>query len=235
VGPILWLVGVILMGIGAQPGEIISSDDSSEGPSASAGFDPSGYPRYSLKRKTPGQPGLVGIGVASFLVGMGIIFASNWWIQTVYGGKVWGATPSLFGFEGTLPLRNVERKVFGNAIGRLQYAPSSGRLCEREVEERIGKGPAWIETPGPQSPVLGLPVGHQLFTLVDTGPSMAVHVFSAVKPPSVALICGKEGGMLRVALCSYERSTNCLHKETVVRMETPMLSLTTVHGWLKLA
>ena len=64
---------------------------------------------------------------------------------------------------------------------------------------------------------------------------MTISVFSAEKPPSVALICGSEGGMLRVLMCSYERSNNCLHKETVLRMETPMLSKAVRHTWLKLA
>jgi hypothetical protein len=52
---------------------------------------------------------------------------------------------------------------------------------------------------------------------------LTVSLFTAVKPPSVALIAGREGGMLRVVLCHYERSTATLQKETVLRMETPMM------------
>ena len=64
---------------------------------------------------------------------------------------------------------------------------------------------------------------------------MHVHVFSARAPPSVALVCGKEGGMLRVVLCSYEMEGNLLRKESVLRMETPMLDLTKMHTWVKIS
>lgn len=63
---------------------------------------------------------------------------------------------------------------------------------------------------------------------------MTVTVFSAERPPSVALIAGKEGGMLRTILCSYERSTNGLRKECVLRMETPMWDASNAMGWVKL-
>jgi hypothetical protein len=64
---------------------------------------------------------------------------------------------------------------------------------------------------------------------------MTVTVFAAERPPSVALLCGKEGGMLRAVLCSYERSTNTLQKECVLRMETPMWDQSKVMGWVKLS
>ncbi len=64
---------------------------------------------------------------------------------------------------------------------------------------------------------------------------MTVTVFAAARPPSVALLCGKEGGMLRAVLCSYERSTNSLQKECVLRMETPMWDQSSLMGWTKLS
>ena len=122
--------------------------------------------------------------------------------------------------------------TFGDVADRFSYAPSSSLLCHRDKEERVGLGPDFAERPGTAPPPL--PPGHRLFTLIDTG-TMTVSIFSAVRPPSVALICGREGGMLRVVLCHYERSTNCLHKETVLRMETPMLDKAGLLGWVKLA
>lgn len=122
-------------------------------------------------------------------------------------------------------------------MGRLSYAfsyaPISSSISERDPKKRIGRGPAFIEHPGsnPNPPVL--PKDHRLFTLIDTG-TMTVTVFSAARPPSVALICGKEGGMLRVVLCSFEESRNCLHKETVLKLETPMMDQARRHTWLKL-
>lgn len=64
---------------------------------------------------------------------------------------------------------------------------------------------------------------------------MTVTVFAAARPPSVALICGKEGGMLRAVLCSFERETNSLKKECVLRMETPMWNQSDLMGWVKLS
>jgi hypothetical protein len=49
-----------------------------------------------------------------------------------------------------------------------------------------------------------------------------VTIFLSPRPPTVALLCGKEEGMLRVALCSYNELTNSLRKENVLRMETKM-------------
>jgi hypothetical protein len=162
-----------------------------------------------------------GAGIFFLLLGLILIFSSPWSILSLYGGKVWGAAPWLIGFEGTLPIKEIEQMAFGNALGRLSYAPSSS-LCQcKDDEERVGKEPAWIEQSA-SMPKPELAPGQRLFTLIDTG-TLTVSVFAAERPPSVALIVGREGGMLRVALCHYERSTATLFKETVLRMETPMM------------
>jgi len=51
-----------------------------------------------------------------------------------------------------------------------------------------------------------------------------VSIFSAVRPSSVALICGREGGMLRTVLCHYKKSNNSLYKETAMRMDSGALN-----------
>jgi hypothetical protein len=160
------------------------------------------------------------LGIALIVLSLILTFSSPWTVVILYGGKVWGAAPWLIGFEGTLPIREIEKMTFGNAIGRFSYAPSSSLWQDKDPDERIGNGPAWIEgsVAKPQ-----LPPGQRFFTLIDTG-TMTVTVFAAERPPSVALIVGREGGMLRVALCHYERSTATLFKETVLRMETPVLN-----------
>ena len=173
-----------------------------------------------------------GFGALFLIVGFVILLCAPWAVQRKYSGKVWGSTPWLIGFEGVLPLKQIERVFFGNSVGRISYAPSSGLYSERDENERIGIPPAWTEDPN----LFGapeLPQGHRWFTLVDTGPSMHVHIFSARTPPSAALICGKEGGMLRVVLCSYEAQGSLLRKETVLRMETPMLTMTKMHNWIR--
>ena len=172
-------------------------------------------------------------GVVLLLIGLALVIAAPWSVVTLYGGKVWGQSPWLIGFEGVMPIKEIERLTFGNSIGRLSYAAASGLIGERDQYERVGKGPAFVESPGaPGAEPPVLPPGHRLFTLIDTG-AMTVSLFTAARPPSVALICGREGGMLRVVLCHYERSTNCLHKETVLRMETPMLDMAGLLSWVK--
>lgn len=167
----------------------------------------------------------VGLGAFLLILGLILLLTSPLSVHILYGGKVWGACPWLIGFEGTLPLEQIEHLTFGNAIGRLQYSPSSGPYCTGKPDERIGAEPLFN--------VSDLPQGHRLFTLIDTG-TMTVTVFSAERPPSVALLAGKEGGMLRTILCSYERSTNGLRKECVLRMETPMWDSSNALGWVKL-
>jgi hypothetical protein len=178
-----------------------------------------------------GTGGIKALGVIILLVGLVLTLGSPWTIMKFYGGKVWGAVPWLIGIEGVLPIREVERMTFGNSIGRLKYAPSSSLLACKAEGERIGKEPSWIadRMNPPQGSMLP---GQRLFTLIDTG-TMTVSVFAAERPPSVALIAGREGGMLRVVLCSYERSNATLVKETVLRMETPMLDKAGLLSWVK--
>lgn len=173
-------------------------------------------------------PGAPGVGVLILLVGILLLLAAPWTIKLLYGGKLWGQSPWFVGFEGTLPVERIEELTFGNCIGRLRMAPSSSNFCDRSADERIGLNP-----PPDRLRPEHLPPGHRLFTLIDTC-TLTVSIFSAVRPPSVALMCGREGGMLRVLLCSYERSTNALQKQSVLRMESPIYEHARSLGWLKL-
>lgn len=167
--------------------------------------------------------------VFSFLLALGAPSA----VRRLYGGKVMQSAPWLVGFEGTMPVEELERNIFGNSEDRLTYEPSSTIFCERDPLERLGVEPLWVKDPS-SAPRPDLPKGHRLFTLVDTG-SLTVSIFSAVRPPSVALICGREGGMLRTVLCHYERSNNCLYKETVMRMDSMTLNMAKTLSWIKIS
>lgn len=157
-------------------------------------------------------------------------------VRRLFGGKIRDSAPWLIGFEGVMPIKELERIVFGNCRGRLTYEPSSTPFCERHAQERLGREPSWAAASSKSERVVispPLPRGHRFFTLVDTG-QLTVSIFSAVRPPSVALICGREGGMLRTLLCHYERSNNCLYRETVMRMESVTLNKAQELGWIKL-
>jgi hypothetical protein len=62
----------------------------------------------------------------------------------------------------------------------------------------------------------------KIFTLVDTN-TATVTLFSAVRPPIAAILCGSEGGMQRAVMCSYDAKTQTLYRECVLRMETVIL------------
>ena len=64
---------------------------------------------------------------------------------------------------------------------------------------------------------------------------MTVTVFAAARPPTVALLCGKEGGMVRGLLCSYNVETGGLRREAVLRRETPTWDRSSAIGWVKVA
>ena len=175
--------------------------------------------------------GLTAFGAIALCIALILTLAIPSAVRRFYGGKVQSCAPWLVGFEGVMPRSKLETLVFGNDDGRLSYEPSSTLFCERDDAERIGKEPAWVVN-GSKPPQL--PEGHRLFTLVDTG-NLTINIFSARRPPSVALICGREGGMLRTVLCHYEWTNNCLYKETVVRMDSVTLNHAKLLSWVKIS
>jgi hypothetical protein len=172
--------------------------------------------------------------IGGFLaVGLFLSFLGPLSVRRLYGGQVLRSSPNLIAFEGVMPL------VFGNSQGRLTYSPSATpfSLPYRDPKERIGLEPEWIRS-GSLDDIKAvedqLPRGHHLFTLVDTG-NLNVFVFSARRPPTVALVTGREGGMLRVVLASWFFKNDCLVKETVVRMDTDVYEEARKNGWLKVS
>lgn len=168
-------------------------------------------------------------------------FLAPFCMSFVFKGEVQEIQPWLIGFQGTMPIEQLESMVFGNHVGRLEYTASSGLLCSRDNSTRKGIAPV-ID-------MEAMPVGYSVFTLLDTVShttksttydanvvqgNLTVTIFSSARPPIVALLCGKEGGMLRVLLCSYNQLTNSLRKENVLRKETRMWERSASCGWIKL-
>ncbi|KAF2192136.1 hypothetical protein K469DRAFT_554704 [Zopfia rhizophila CBS 207.26] len=60
------------------------------------------------------------------------------------------------------------------------------------------------------------------FTLIGTY-TMTTTALSAERPPSVVIIWGRDGGMQRAVLCSYDWMTQTFCRETVLRMKTLVL------------
>lgn len=184
----------------------------------------------------------LGYFIISFLaVAVVLSAAAPFSIRRLFGGRVEKSTPNLVAFEGVLPLSKVETIVFGNDNGRLTWSPSATPFSAlpgaRHPRERQGLDPSWISHPETQrtNPELQnmIPPGHHLFTLVDTG-DLTVTVFSAERPPNVALLCGREGGMVRATLCSWRFENDCLYKETVIRVPSSVYESAIPKDWLKL-
>jgi hypothetical protein len=198
-------------------------------------FDTSSYSStysstYSSYSKRDGSGSVnnpaVAIGVIFFLIGIGITAFLPIWILGMYRGKFWGTQAHLLGLEGVADIEWLEQQLFGISQGRLKWA-TNGSTQSRHRQKSTGE---YIEDeceatepsldPLPQTRD-DLPPDH-LFTIVDTY-AMTAMVIRAVHPPSVALVCGQEGGMRRALLCSYDYKTQTFHRETVVRMPTKVL------------
>jgi hypothetical protein len=154
-------------------------------------------------------------------------------MRSLFGGAKVVSPPKLVAFEGTMAIEELETKILGFDKQRLSYEPSSTpfNLCYRHTDERIGIEPPWITDPEKAASPQVAP-GHRLFTLVDTG-NLTVSIFQAVDPPTVALLAGLEGGMMRVVLCSWDLHHDCLVKESVVRLPSKLLDRVFLNGWVK--
>ena len=172
---------------------------------------------------------------AFLAVGFVLSFFGPRSVRRLFGGSVMQTTPHLIGFEGVMPIHKLEKIIFGNSQGRLSYEASSTPFCRnnRDPIYRQGVEPSWVKD-APDDPEPPLAPGQRLFTLVDTG-SLTVSIFAAQRPPTVALICGSEGGMLRTVLCSWRFSTDCLFREAVMRMSHDTWEMATAKSWLKVS
>lgn len=149
-------------------------------------------------------------------------------VKSLYLGKVWSAQPWFFGVEGYMSLPDLERHVFGAALGRLSWSATGSSLSRHEAEDQQ-KYSNFCEGQDPsrypdikdriKKALTSSSDEEKIFMLVDTY-TMTVTLFSAIKPPVAVVMCGEEGGMQRALLCSYEWTNNTLYRETVLRMET---------------
>jgi hypothetical protein len=167
------------------------------------------------------------LGVILLLIALPSILSYPYLIRIIYGGKVWSSQPWFFGFEGYLDIATIESKIFGANFGRLRWSPA-GSPISRHMKDQYGNCVGVDPTTDPRvrGKVERLEKSQygemKIYTLVDTY-TFTVTMFEAVRPPVAVLICGHEGGMQRALMCSYDWKSQTLYKETVVRMETPVL------------
>jgi hypothetical protein len=175
----------------------------------------------------------LGVGGLTFLGGLlligslVILLASPYLVRLCYTGKLWNTQAWFFGFEGYLDIDTIEYNIFGASMGRLTWSPFGSPLSRHynKDSECVGCDPT--ADPRVRAEVDRAKHGsfgkEKIFTLVDTN-TMTVTMFSAVRPPVAVLLCGREGGMQRAVMCSYDSSTQTLYREAVLRMETPILT-----------
>ena len=179
-------------------------------------------------------------GIGAFFLALALCFLliSPYLIRVLYTGKLWATQPWFFGFEGYLDISTIEQKIFGADMGHLKWSTNGSPLsvhAPNEFGECIGQPPT--DNPETKRKVdnsincrMGEP---RIFTLVDTN-TLTVTLFEAVRPPIAVVLCGEEGGMQRALLCSYDWPTQTLYRESVLRMETPVLEKFSRVGRLRL-
>jgi hypothetical protein len=170
----------------------------------------------------------LGFGVTLLVIGLAIMAVLPIWVLNMYRGKFWATQAHLLGLEGVADIVWLEQQLFGICQGRLKWAANGSTQSRHHPKTDAEHLSDECEAMQPSEDAMpvdsnrdDLPPDH-LFTLVDTY-SMTAMVIRAVHPPSVALVCGQEGGMQRVLLCSYDYRTQTFHRETVVRMPTKVL------------
>lgn len=133
-------------------------------------------------------------------------------IRALYCGKFWDTQAYFFGMEGIPDLGYVERRLFGRDEGRLKWSTNGSKLSKHRLVDGECQAIAPIDNGRDQKWL-------KLYTIVDTF-TMTATAFYAERPPTAVMVCGREGGMQRAALCSYDWQTQTFVRETVVRMKT---------------
>ena len=169
---------------------------------------------------------------------------SPYMLRVLYLGKFWGTQAWFFGFEGYMDIGTIERQIFGSRLGRMRWTAFGSPLsrhhkngygeyvaddptCDPETRALIER--AKRSPPGEQkvshhlNPIRNIQANiSQIFTIVDTN-TMTVTLFAAARPPIAFILAGSEGGMQRAIGCSYDWTTATLYRETVLRLETPVI------------
>ncbi|ORY61638.1 uncharacterized protein BCR38DRAFT_411492 [Pseudomassariella vexata] len=150
-------------------------------------------------------------------------------IKMEYAGKFRGVDAALFGFEGYLNIATIERCIFGGNFKRMKWSINGSPLSRSYTDEdgdRYGTDPTDVDPVVRQTVEKAKKAGPdemRIFTLVDTY-NMEVTLFESVRPPTNLFLCASEGGMQRAIGCSYDWTTQTMHRETVLRMPTTSLN-----------
>jgi hypothetical protein len=73
------------------------------------------------------------VGAPILIFGVIVVLLSPILTLHIYGGKVWSTQPWLFGFEGHMPIKEIETKIFGFPQDRLSWTPYGSSLSEHRL------------------------------------------------------------------------------------------------------
>lgn len=121
---------------------------------------------------------------------------------------------NLLAFDGIVGLDELEANLPTSHRQRLSHEAHQSPLNKREHDST--NDTSRIDPRDP-STSMRANARYHFFTLVDIVSSKVYHC-KARKRPTAALLCGKEGRLSRVVLCSQDPSTELLAKETIVRL-----------------
>lgn len=167
------------------------------------------------------------IGVMLLVYSLILMGLSPYMLRVLYLGKFWGTQAWFFGFEGYMDIETIERQIFGSRLRRMQWT-AFGSPLSRHHKNEYGEYVADDPTCDPETRALierakrSAPGEQKIFTIVDTN-TMTVTLFAAARPPVAFILAGSEGGMQRAIGCSYDWATATLYRETVLRLETPVI------------
>lgn len=161
------------------------------------------------------------VGIIFLIFSIIIILLIPVMLRDIYQGKFWSTQAHFLGLEG-IPsdIGKIEQLIFGFNSGRLKWSIAGSVLSRNgrsESGECIGLRPLVSDDSNQ-----GAHQGETVFTLIDTY-AMTATAFYAAKPPTTVIVCGREGGMQRAILCSYDWRKNTFVGESVIRIKTMVL------------
>jgi hypothetical protein len=76
-----------------------------------------------------------GIGAILFVFSTIVISATPYLVRVISRGKLWETEAWLFAFEGYLPIEDIEKRIFGAMLHRLEWAPYGSPLSRHRRNE----------------------------------------------------------------------------------------------------
>ena len=119
--------------------------------------------------------------------------------QSLQKGRIHNPQARFFGVEGKVDLNEVETGLFGASYNRLKWASNPGTAAHGDANSLL-----------------------RTFTLIDTC-TLTATVFRAVEAPAVVMVCGREGGLCRALLCSYDWESETFTRESTIRLSSLVL------------